>query len=408
MKTKFVLLSCLLAFGAVADDVFEKPFRLKSGNAVIDVNTGHAAPYLFDFDGDGKRDLLVGEFGNGAMKFEGMGYSRGRLRIYRNVGTEAKPRYDGFEWFKAGGKIAQVPITCCVSFCPELVDWDADGDMDMLTGSYPGHLYLYLNNSKGKFAAAEKVKDAAGDFLKPGTSTNPRAHDWDGDGDLDLVIATSSYLHVARNIGTRTAPKFAAKVERVKYRAQEFRFRGRLGCELADWNGDGRADLLIGHESAGVQVLFDTAEKGEPKFTERQVLIRAPARGGNGKEGTDYPGGRLKLHVADYNGDGITDLLVGDVNWPGETRPRKNLTAKQRAEYAAFIKRTDGPNTEIGRLVVERDLSLDRNESGRIQRRIFELMGELGDNYYKTKEKFEESIRSGTHGHVWVYLRKPR
>jgi hypothetical protein len=57
---------------------------------------------VFDFDGDSKRDLLVGEFGNGSIKFEGMSYARGRLRIYRNVGTEAKPRYDGFEWFKAG------------------------------------------------------------------------------------------------------------------------------------------------------------------------------------------------------------------------------------------------------------------------------------------------------------------
>ena len=131
----FTALFCSLTSGASAQDLLEEPVRLRSGGEVIDVDTGHAAPFLFDFDGDGVRDLLVGEFGSGSMTFEGTEYSRGRLRIYRNVGTESDSRYDGFEWFMAGGEIAQVPIDCCVSFCPEVVDWDADGDMDMLTGS---------------------------------------------------------------------------------------------------------------------------------------------------------------------------------------------------------------------------------------------------------------------------------
>ena len=81
MKIQTTLLAAFLAFNASADDIFEKPFRLKSGGEVIDVNTGHAAPYVFDFDGDGKRDLLVGEFGSGSIKFEGMGYARGRRQV---------------------------------------------------------------------------------------------------------------------------------------------------------------------------------------------------------------------------------------------------------------------------------------------------------------------------------------
>jgi hypothetical protein len=63
----------------------------------IDVDTGHAAPALHDWDGDGVRDLLVGQFGDG------------KLRIYKNFGTDKAPRYFGFEYFRAGGQDATIP-----------------------------------------------------------------------------------------------------------------------------------------------------------------------------------------------------------------------------------------------------------------------------------------------------------
>lgn len=75
---------------------FERPFRIESAGVPIDVEIGHAAPYVADFDGDGVRDLLVGQFG------------KGRCRIYKNVGTATAPKFDGFVFFEAGGKVAEV------------------------------------------------------------------------------------------------------------------------------------------------------------------------------------------------------------------------------------------------------------------------------------------------------------
>ncbi|SVD51510.1 uncharacterized protein METZ01_LOCUS404364, partial [marine metagenome] len=40
---------------------FATPVRIEANGKPIDVTTGHAAPYVYDFDGDGTRDLLVGE-----------------------------------------------------------------------------------------------------------------------------------------------------------------------------------------------------------------------------------------------------------------------------------------------------------------------------------------------------------
>jgi capsular polysaccharide biosynthesis protein len=113
------------------------------------------------------------------------------------------------------------------------------------------------------------------------------------------------------------------------------------------------------------------------------------------------------MHVADWNGDGLADLLVGDVNSPTTTRPKQTLSKKQLGEYADFKNRTDADTLEISRLVAKREVCLDRDVASKIQRRIFELLRKRGDNYYDLLDKFEESVSSGTHGNVWVYLRKP-
>ncbi|MCK6478975.1 MAG: hypothetical protein L6R43_02150 [Planctomycetes bacterium] len=75
------------------------PVKVLDGKEPIDVEVGHATPNLLDWDGDGKRDLLVGQFGGG------------RLRFYRNVGRDDAPAFEGFAYVQAGGKDATVPVS---------------------------------------------------------------------------------------------------------------------------------------------------------------------------------------------------------------------------------------------------------------------------------------------------------
>ena len=90
------LASLLAAADPVAGDL-SPPVRLQAGGHPINVDMGHAAPFVADLKGDGQMVLLVGQFG------------QGKLRLYPNIGTRNAPQFDRFEWFQAAGQVVTLP-----------------------------------------------------------------------------------------------------------------------------------------------------------------------------------------------------------------------------------------------------------------------------------------------------------
>lgn len=92
-----IMAATMAAESALADDL-APPVHVQAAGQPIDVAiVGHSAPFYGDIDGDGIKDLLVGQF------------DEGQLRIYRNLGTNSSPRFEGHECFEAGGAIGTVP-----------------------------------------------------------------------------------------------------------------------------------------------------------------------------------------------------------------------------------------------------------------------------------------------------------
>ena len=93
------LLMVMLGLAPAADPAGEllPPVRLEAAGKPIDTQIGHAAPFVGDFDGDGVRDLLVGQFGDGI------------LWVYRNEGTNDRPKLAAGVKFKDGAKDGRVP-----------------------------------------------------------------------------------------------------------------------------------------------------------------------------------------------------------------------------------------------------------------------------------------------------------
>lgn len=79
--------------------LFHRPVQLVASDGVIDSGAawGHSSPWVEDIDGDGVRDLVVGDFS-------------GLFRFYRNQGTDKEPHYAAAVNLQAGGLDAKVPI----------------------------------------------------------------------------------------------------------------------------------------------------------------------------------------------------------------------------------------------------------------------------------------------------------
>lgn len=86
-------LVCGTAVCSAAD--FESPVRLKADGAAIRVESpGYACPCWADIDGDGKPDLVVGQF------------NQGKMRVFKSLGAG---QFAAGDWLKAEGKVAEVP-----------------------------------------------------------------------------------------------------------------------------------------------------------------------------------------------------------------------------------------------------------------------------------------------------------
>lgn len=130
----------------------------------------------------------------------------------------------------------------------------------------------------------------------------PRLFDWEGDGDLDLLVGNAGAVWRYANVGSAPAPAFAAGVK-VAAGGLPISLSGPAAIALADLDGDGVLDLVAVDDTRRVRVFRNRAASGVPDFAAATLV---PASGGGDLVLPDK-----RFDVADTDRDGLPDLVVG-------------------------------------------------------------------------------------------------
>jgi len=293
--------------------------KLSAGGKDIDV-FGYSSPMFADFDGDGDLDLICGEFVD-------------KMTWFENIGTRTKPLYKAGKFLTCDKDTLRATLEMIV---PVAFDFDKDGQMDILCGEEDGRIAFYRNSGPGdgmpRFEKPVYLQQVASD-LKFGALATPYSVDWDGDGDEDLISGNSAgFLSFIENLSGGETPKWnkpallKADGKTIHIVAGENgSIQGPAEAKwgytvpvVVDWDGDGRKDILV--NSIWGEVLW-YRNKGSLTDLEGPFKMKVAWEGETPKpawnwwtpeKNTFVTQWRTVPFAIDWNHDGLQDLVMLD------------------------------------------------------------------------------------------------
>lgn len=289
------------------------------------------------------------------------------------------------------------------------MDLDGDGNPDVISGSWPGELYWFRGTGPHTFAGKDKLLGADGHAIKPHDSnaTAVCAVDWDDDGDVDLIVGDiRGRVSWVENTGSPSSPRFAPQPHHLMADGRPLVIEKgtHSGPAVADWDLDGDLDLIVGDGWGKVSLFENVGTRARPTLKFSCLLVDQSSQVGGEITVTPTRGSRTKVDVADWDGDGLPDLLMGDFSY---LKVIHDHTPEQQAEFdrlqAQYDKAQESYQSVVGKL---RGVDRTSPEGQKLLQDLMPEITEMGKKLRELRAKLPKE--RSLHGWVWLFKRRPR
>lgn len=331
------------------------------------------------------------------------------------------------------------------------MDLDGDGQLDILSGSWPGEIFFFKGDADRSFAAPVKLRGKDGRAINVGGGIQPdngdmilvagdathetnddgsrvivyegeriavpegkqagitgtasavHAVDFTGDGKLDLLVGDiGGNVYLIENEATAAMPVWGA-ARRLTAGGQPLHVNGDAGPFACDWDGDGLIDLLVGDGEGAVWFFKNVGRGKAPEFAaSTEILPSVEVQYGAGAAAEPRRGIRSKVCAVAWTGGGRPDLLVGDFTTQKANRPEP--TPEEKAEQDGARKALSEVQTRWQHLYEKLFASgakriTDKAERVKLEAEFKRAREELSSLYDKVPSEYEN------HGWIWWFKR---
>jgi hypothetical protein len=184
------------------------------------------------------------------------------------------------------------------------VDWNSDGDADLISGDRNGYFHVWIWDDTG-LVAYMQYKKMDSTAINVGYNSYPSVLDWNGDGKKDLLLGCENgQVLFWPNLGSDTWPMFQT-AETVTAGGDPI-YQYRVNPVVFDLDGDGRNDLLCGENGGYVLFYRNTGTNEAPDLAAADTL-RTP-RGQPVQSGGTTAGSRCWFGM--WDADSVPDMLL--------------------------------------------------------------------------------------------------
>lgn len=229
---------------------------------------------------------------------------------------------------------------------PNVVDWNGDGTLDIVSGNSEGRLLYFKNNGTNvnpNFAYPEELKSGGEPIcFRPGYNIVqgpmeaawgylcPTVFDWNNDGLLDIVFSGSrAKFEVMLNKGSKVEPELDRPVT-LRIDNMELPGTWRVRPGVAKINGRNAIVILDTEDAVHLywQVGDYSVEDGGKLLMEDGTAITHHSK----EKQSLGQRGRAKFQLVDWDNDGILDLIIGTSKRSAFPNPERGMP------YARYAK----------------------------------------------------------------------